>query len=108
MGAVILLNQSDKEGKIMIMPKRKINVIAAYRSTFGDKPVACTIAVSARVKNVKLMIRPKMMPRGLNLPFVVPADSIAGRIGKMHGDRIVKIPAKKANKINSGMTQPAK
>jgi hypothetical protein len=37
-----------------------------------------------------------MIPSGLSFPFSVPADKITGRIGKIHGDKTVKIPAKKA------------
>jgi hypothetical protein len=96
-GLVILANKSDKRGKIMTKPKKKISVIAAYRRKLDDSPVAWTIAVNASVKKVKLQTSPAMMPRGRNLPCVVPADKIAGRIGKIQGDRTVAIPAKKAN-----------
>jgi hypothetical protein len=49
------------------------------------------------VKKVKLQISPTMIPSGRSFPCRVPADKIAGRIGKIQGDKTVKIPAKKAN-----------
>jgi len=81
----------------MTSPNKKMNTIAAYRRRLGERPVAWTIAVSAKVKKVKLQISPMMIPSGRSFPCRVPADKIAGRIGKMQGDKTVKIPAKKAN-----------
>lgn len=63
-------------------------------------PVALTISERKRVKNVKLAMKPRTIPSGLCLfPLILP-DKTIGRIGKIQGERIVTIPAKKANKIS--------
>jgi hypothetical protein len=61
-------------------------------------PVSLTIVARNSVKIVKLRINPKTIPRGFLLDPKLPESTI-GRIGKIHGERIVIIPAKKANKI---------
>ena len=59
-----------------------------------------TIVVRKSVKKVKLRTKPKIMPNGRFLSPLMPERTI-GRIGKIHGDKIVTIPAKKANSNKS-------
>jgi hypothetical protein len=79
----------------MTKPNKKIKRIAMLRRRLADNPVEWTNAVNASVKKVKLATSPKIIPKGRNLPFAVPADNSTGKMGKIHGDKTVKIPAKK-------------
>jgi len=70
---------------------------AIIRSVLEGIPVKRTISVRKRVKKVKLMIKPRIMPSGfLRLPPTDPERTI-GSIGKIQGEIIVTIPARKAN-----------
>src|SRR3989344_5675370 len=61
-------------------------------------PLRRTRVERKRVKKVKLAIKPTTTPRGLRFPELsTEEDKITGSIGKMHGERMVTIPAKKAN-----------
>jgi predicted O-methyltransferase YrrM len=64
--------------------------------------VACTLAVSAKVKKLKLIINPRTIPKGRKRPFKVPPDSRAGKTGRIQSVKTVKIPARneKINKID--------
>ena len=63
-------------------------------------PVAFTIEDKKSVKKVKLRINPVIMPRGFFLsPSIVPERTI-GKTGRIHGERTVTIPARKAKPIN--------
>ena len=73
----------------------------------GETPKALVKAVKDSVKTVKLRIRPKAIPKGRILPCVVPADRIAGSMGRMQGDRTVKMPAKNAKKRSIAIEDPA-
>ena len=55
------------------------------------------MVVRKSVKKVKLRIKPRIIPKGRFLSPLTLARTI-GRIGRMHGERIVTIPAKKANR----------
>ncbi len=77
-------------------PNKKITSTAKLRKKSAETPVAFTIAVSANVKNVKLNTKPVTIPNGRCLPPASEPDRMIGRIGKMHGDRIVTTPARKA------------
>ena len=70
---------------------------------FGYIPKACTRAVKDKVKKLKLNIKPKIIPNGLHFPRRVLADNMAGRIGKMQGERIVNKPAKNAKRVNKAI-----
>lgn len=55
-----------------------------------------------KVKNVKLAINPTTTPIGLFFPESVDdEDKIIGRIGRIQGESMVTIPAKKAKAINN-------
>jgi len=49
------------------------------------------------VKKLKLKIIPKVIPKGLAFDELADEDKTIGRIGQIHGARIVASPAKKAN-----------
>lgn len=72
------------------------------RSESAGIPNALTIEERNRVKNVKLRINPTTIPYGLFLLDGSLTDEarITGRIGRMHGERIVTTPARNANIIN--------
>ncbi len=59
-------------------------------------PVAFIIKERNKVKKVKLKIKPKTIPSGFFLSDVMEELKIIGRIGRIQGERIVTIPAKKA------------
>jgi hypothetical protein len=61
------------------------------------------MAVNDKVKKEKLVTSPTIIPKGLHLPVSVPADKIPGKIGRMHGDKIVKSPVKNANANSTAM-----
>jgi hypothetical protein len=64
-------------------------------------PRPLTIPTKKSVKNVKLDIKPIITPIGRCELFGSPPkedDKIIGSMGKIHGDKIVTKPAKKANK----------
>ncbi|OGH11687.1 MAG: hypothetical protein A3B38_03290 [Candidatus Levybacteria bacterium RIFCSPLOWO2_01_FULL_36_13] len=68
-----------------------------FRRKSEGIPLIFTIVDKNRVKKVKLKIKPNTIPNGLFLPDVsTEEDNITGSIGKMHGERIVTIPAIKA------------
>ncbi len=84
-----------------LIPKKRILIIEMLRSTSTEIPVSLTIAERKSVKNVKLSIKPVTIPSGLFFPVATLPESTIGRIGKIHGDRIVTIPARKANASKS-------
>jgi len=81
-----------KLGNKSISPNKNIITIDKVRKRFADKPVILTILESAKVKKVKLKIKPATIPNGLFLPPIKPPERIIGRTGRMHGDKIVTIP----------------
>ena len=81
-------------------PKSAIITTDRTRSAFAGIPLSWTIVDKKRVKNVKLAIKPTTTPIGRDkFVFLSPIDdeSTMGKIGKIHGDRMVTIPAKNAN-----------
>ena len=85
------------------MPKNVLTKTATSRRASEEIPVNLTIAFKNRVKNVKLTINPRMIPRGLCFPPAIPPDRTIGNIGKIQGERIVTIPPKNAKRIRSDM-----
>lgn len=74
--------------------------IEAMRRESAGMLRAFTIADKKSVKNVKLAIKPNTIPKGRDLPELCPAkdeDKMIGKIGNIHGDKIVTTPAIKAN-----------
>ena len=65
----------------------------------AETPVSLTRVDKLRVKKVKLRIKPVTIPKGFLFPVPIEPDRTIGNIGKIHGERIVTTPAKKAKKI---------
>ena len=80
-----------------------MTITAIRRSASDGNPVARTIAVRKRVKNVKLRINPVTIPQGLRFPLMTDPPSTIGRTGRMQGDKIVTIPARNANRRRMSM-----
>jgi hypothetical protein len=106
-GAVIRANVVSSDGNNNVKPKNIISPKEIYRRISGETLVACTSAVSDKVKKVKLIMSPMMMPYGRYLPCPMPAESKSGNRGSMQGESTVTIPDKKANAINSIMRSEA-
>jgi hypothetical protein len=79
-----------------LSPNNPIITIATYRKLSDPMPVALTMLESRSVKNVKLTIKPATIPNGLFFPPVRELDNTIGKIGRMHGDNTVTIPARNA------------
>ena len=85
------------------VPNPAIIIIEKIRSKPEDIPLILTIVERNKVKNVKLAINPSTIPIGRDRPVSFPPiveERIIGRMGKIHGDKIVIIPAKNANRSN--------
>ena len=65
----------------------------------ADNPVDLTMELKARVKKVKLLIKPMIIPNGLFLLPDSDPDRTIGSIGSIQGERMVTIPPKKANSV---------
>lgn len=65
--------------------------------TLGEMPIALTKEVKNRVKRVKLKTNPTTTPIGRLLPPPIEPDKTIGKTGRMQGESIVTIPAKKEN-----------
>jgi len=74
-----------------------------FRNESAGIPLILTNVDKNKVKKVKLKINPVITPNGLFLlifPDSTVEDKIIGKTGKIHGDKIVTTPAKKAkNKV---------
>jgi hypothetical protein len=69
-------------------------------------PLRRTIVERNKVKNVKLNTNPVTTPNGLDFPILCPPIvelSMIGRIGRIQGDSIVAIPAKKEKMISNSI-----
>ena len=80
-----------------------MSTTAAMRSASGEMPTACTIAVRARVKTVKLATNPATTPNGRALPPPTLPDSTIGSTGRMQGESIVITPETKAKARSTAM-----
>lgn len=83
-------------------PKKKITMIENNLKVSADIPKVLTNDVRNKVKNVKLAIKPTIIPIGRALPLSWPPTvevKIIGKIGNIQGERIVTIPAIKAKEI---------
>jgi membrane peptidoglycan carboxypeptidase len=90
-----IFNPSNATAKIPIDTNRKLS---------AGIPLSCTIVDKKSVKKVKLRINPTTTPKGLLRPVVsVVDDRMIGKTGRIHGERIVTIPAKNANAIRSNI-----
>lgn len=88
-----------KAGIKRIKPKVNITKTEIFRKKSALKPVNFTIEVKKSVKKVKLKRNPSMIPKGFFLPSLTEPERIIGKTGKIQGERIVTIPAKKAKPI---------
>jgi hypothetical protein len=82
------------------MPSPAIIKTETIRNEPAGIPLNCTMVERKRVKNVKLAINPTTTPIGRNTSFSLsPIDDerTMGKIGRIHGDKIVTSPAKNAN-----------
>ena len=61
-GAVSLANADSNCGNNKVRPKNIMSPSETVRKMSGEMPVDCTNALSVKVKKVKLIIRPRMMP----------------------------------------------
>ena len=89
-------------------PKPAIIIIDTVLSKFDELPLTWTIVERNSVKKVKLRINPIITPTGRDLSIFLPPIvevRIIGRIGKIHGESMVTIPAKNANPNKSIMFQ---
>ncbi len=73
-----------------------MTTIEKLRSESAEIPKDFTIKLKKRVKNVKLKMNPVTTPNGLFFPPVNELDKTTGRIGSIHGDKIVTNPPKKS------------
>jgi hypothetical protein len=79
-------------------------VIEMYLSDSAGIPLSRTIVERNSVKKVKLNMNPVTTPRGRRFPDVSTVDErMIGKIGNIHGERIVTTPAKKANTTSTIM-----
>lgn len=78
------------------MPKKPITRTEIVRSVSAEAPVIRIMVVKNNVKNVKLRINPATTPNGRFFPPVSVPDKTMGRMGSMHGERMVTIPPKNA------------
>jgi len=80
------------------VPKRARVRIAKNRKESAGIPNNLTIEDKKRVKKVKLATKPSTTPRGRVRPELT--ERTRGRMGKIQGERIVTIPARKAKIIS--------
>ena len=69
-------------------------------------PLSLTIVDRKSVKNVKLPMNPRTTPRGFCFPDPSAEDKMIGSSGKIHGDKTVTIPARKAKAMRRNMWNP--
>src|SRR5271157_1530549 len=99
-------NRFRSHGTSITTPKMMISTTATIRSASTGIPRACTIADRARVQAVKLTTKPARTPKGRALPPPTPPERTIGRTGRMHGERIVMTPERKANARRTIMAFP--
>lgn len=86
------------------IPKPATTITEAKRNVSAGMPLKRTIVERKSVKKVKLSINPDTTPIGRDFPVFTPPIlevRTIGRIGRMHGDKTVIIPAKNANAISN-------
>jgi hypothetical protein len=81
-------------------PKQKTIITDRTLNASEGIPRSLTIVVKNNVKNVKLRTNPETIPNGRLDPAPTPLDRTIGRTGKIHGERIVTIPARNAKSIS--------
>ena len=81
---------------------------AKFLRKSGDTLVLLIINFSDSVKNIKLEIKPIIIPKYLFLFPPTPAANKIGKTGKMQGDVTVTKPANNENKSKNIMCSPLK
>lgn len=97
----ILSNACCNFGMTSAAPSASMMMTEVERRMSGDAPVYLTSVARERVKNEKLATNPTTTPYGLYLPPAIPPLRTSGRMGKIHGDRIVTNPPANANKVSN-------
>lgn len=93
--------QTEKRGIKSEKPNEINTNIEKFRNELAEIPVNETIEDKNSVKNVKLATNPVTTPSGLFFPDgSTEEDKMTGKIGKMQGESIVTIPARKAKIIS--------
>lgn len=82
-----------------LIPKIRIIIIERLLNASAEIPVALTTADRKSVKRVKLKINPITIPSGFLFDPKLP-DKTIGRMGRMHGESMVIIPARNAKAIS--------
>lgn len=85
-------------------PNKAITTTEKTLKDSAGIPNILTIEDKKSVKIVKLKTKPTITPSGLAFPICcvpIEEERMIGNIGKMHGERIVTIPAKNAKIIKS-------
>lgn len=77
------------------MAKNKIINTDKFLKTSGDIPSVLTKKDKNKVNKLKESTKPNMIPYGLFLSPLIDPDNTIGSTGKMQGERIVTIPARK-------------
>ena len=91
-------------GKNIESPNIIKKITARFLNISVEIPNAFARAKENTAKKVKLSIKPVITPRGLLFPPVNEPDRTIGNIGRIHGDKMVTIPAMKANKISTNIS----
>jgi hypothetical protein len=84
------------------MPNKPTIPMDSCRIKSAGMPLRRTIVERNRVKNVKLDTKPVITPSGRALLLPEPATlevRMMGSSGNIHGERMVKIPARKEKRI---------
>ena len=87
-------------GMMRVRPKMVRMATAMILRKLASRPVSLTMVERAMVKIVKLAINPKMIPSDLWRLLVLPVARRIGWSGRIQGERIVTMPARKANMIS--------
>lgn len=86
------------------MPNTAITMTEKSLNESAGMPLKETIVERKRVKKVKLRINPMTTPSGRDFPVSCPPmvdERTIGKIGKIHGESTVTIPAKNANMMSN-------
>ena|SRR3989344_1147013 len=73
-------------------------ITAKRRITFGSTPKSCTRYEILKINTEKLAIIPSVMPRDFDFPPLRDEERTIGRIGQIHGARIVTKPEMNAKR----------
>ena len=78
-------------------------IIENVLKTSAEIPLIFANVARKRVKNVKLRINPVTIPKGFFRLPVIELERMIGSMGRIQGERIVTIPAKKAKKKSTSI-----